>query len=471
METLEALSSEVRIKTENRARNLPGNVEKLWKEFEDNKKNLKSDLKKANSFLNKLKIVNAEGIQQCIRDADILNLGFHVLDIVGVIMDTNYRMPDVPAIAKLCGSLHRKYREFSSELIGKLKHSILSPVKDDDTEAFKKKRIQIRFTIELFDEGVFADEQFFVTLLNFLLKRGNKALNSRPGNIDLISLQIFLKYGGQSILGIPSKACRDLANECGISVKEIPFACFSSTDIQSSIITPILEIFNYLVNETQKLTRELSRQERRMEKSRLLHGSLIESKQQELDTLVKNKERYLSSATIFAEALGRDLPDFQQGVEEDETGDVKVSTSVWDGGNSSALGSEVQNSPFVDLETRAFYEEFPDLLSMVPSESFGFTPDHLQALKEKLKMPKSYDNESANDFALLEMVNKLSNASNSLSNSSIVVDNIGDLEKNDEGMASVNDASEESSAAGNDSFGVIFLLIFSHFVILFFFFS
>jgi hypothetical protein len=152
----------------NRQTFLPRNIPLKRKEFANNKA-VKSDVKKSNAFVKKLKAINAEGIQQCIRDTDTLNLTLFISEIVQAILATTYKATDCSAMVKLCLSLHSKYEEFTEPLITGLKTSLLSPPSEEDPEAGKKKRIQIRFVIELYQAGLFNDDEFFLNLLRHLL--------------------------------------------------------------------------------------------------------------------------------------------------------------------------------------------------------------------------------------------------------------------------------------------------------------
>ena len=51
---------------------------------------LKSDMKKATAFVKKLRSINTEGLQQCIRDTESLNLSRHIEEIVGAILETQF---------------------------------------------------------------------------------------------------------------------------------------------------------------------------------------------------------------------------------------------------------------------------------------------------------------------------------------------------------------------------------------------
>jgi hypothetical protein len=155
---------------------LPRNIGQKRKEFQ-NSKLVKSDVKKSNAFVKKIKSINAEGIQQCLRDTDTLNLTLFISEIVAAILSIPFKATDVSMMVKLCQSLHAKYDEFTEPLITGLKTVLLSPggEGEGDAEVGKKKRIQIRFAIELYQAGLFNDEDFFNQLLRGLLGKPNKA--------------------------------------------------------------------------------------------------------------------------------------------------------------------------------------------------------------------------------------------------------------------------------------------------------
>lgn len=153
------------------------NLQQARKAHQDSKKtSLKSDVKKTSMFVNKLRSMNSEALTQCIRDVETLNLTLYISEIVNAILEISFKPNDVPYIVKLSTSLHKRYEDFSHLLLDKLKQSLLAPIsnasnddKDKDSNIQKKKRIQIRLIIELFEAGVFLDESFFVVLIKQLI--------------------------------------------------------------------------------------------------------------------------------------------------------------------------------------------------------------------------------------------------------------------------------------------------------------
>ena len=68
-------------------------VEEVIKSRKLNESNkLKSDLKKTTAFVKKIRSINYEGLQQCIRDTETLNLTLYISEISSAICETNYKV-------------------------------------------------------------------------------------------------------------------------------------------------------------------------------------------------------------------------------------------------------------------------------------------------------------------------------------------------------------------------------------------
>lgn len=155
-----------------RLANLPQNIAAYRKQNDKAKQQLISDLKRSNTFVKKLKLINTDGILQCIKDTETLNLNLFVSEIVSGIVSTTYKATDVSHMVKLCICMHQKYDEFAEPLLSGLKQAIIAQPSEDDPEAGKRKRIQIRFIVELYQAGFFSDDDYFVRLLKNLLGKG-----------------------------------------------------------------------------------------------------------------------------------------------------------------------------------------------------------------------------------------------------------------------------------------------------------
>lgn len=153
----------------------PQNLKLARQSHQDNKKSLKSDVKKTAVFVNKLRSINSEALAQCVRDVDALNLTLYVSEIVTALSEVSFKPQDVPAIVKLCCALHKRYEEFAPSLLDRLKQSMLTPLTSaNDENNLKKRRIQIRLIVELFDSGFFVEEDFFISLMKLLTGKSNE---------------------------------------------------------------------------------------------------------------------------------------------------------------------------------------------------------------------------------------------------------------------------------------------------------
>lgn len=156
---------------ENRVINSPANVAKLRDAFQNNR-NVKSDVKRSSAFVKKIRTITAEGIQQCVRDTDTLNLTQFISEIVSAILATTYKATELSYVVKLVVSMHQKYEEFSDSLVSGLKTILLAVPNEDDAEGAKKKRLNIRLAIELHQQGVLVEDELFCQLMRNLLGKG-----------------------------------------------------------------------------------------------------------------------------------------------------------------------------------------------------------------------------------------------------------------------------------------------------------
>ena len=130
---------------ERRLSNSAANVKKSRDEHVKNKKSLKSDLKKTTAFVKKIRNINAEGLQQCIRDTESLNLTLYISEIVTALLETAFKAMDVAMIVKLCACLHKRYEEFTDPLIAGLRSSLLANPNADDSDGPKREESKSAF--------------------------------------------------------------------------------------------------------------------------------------------------------------------------------------------------------------------------------------------------------------------------------------------------------------------------------------
>jgi regulator of nonsense transcripts 2 len=172
---LQSLKKEREYMISERSAHLPVNMAKRRKEIKDQYgSKMKSDLKKSTAFVKKVKAINAEGLQQCIRDTETLNLNQYVSEIVAALLEMNFKPGDVPAVVKLCISLHDRYEEFQSMLITGLRESVMKPLSAGNDDAARARRLQMRLLIEFYQVGVINNEELFCTMLRNIIGKDKR---------------------------------------------------------------------------------------------------------------------------------------------------------------------------------------------------------------------------------------------------------------------------------------------------------
>lgn len=340
-------------------------------------------------------MVSPDGLVGCIRDTETLNLTLYISEIVMAILETNYKATDVPNIVRLCGCLHRRYEDFTSPLITGLNESLMSADSGDKDDS-KRKRIQLRLAIELFQDGILTDETFLVRLLRKITCK-SKGSTSPNQAVDLVGLTSFVKYGAESVFGYTPKRLVSLCQEAHREVSEFPLSSFTSPSVQNELRMIIHDVYEQLCQDLTEAHRDLMNKERRFEKDKVLHGTLSEAKQAELDAARRLFDKLMSAATSLSECTGDPLPRLQV---EKVTADSSKGISVWEGGSGGADGGL-----YDDAETRSFYEDLPDLLSMVPLSALGLTPEQAAAMKESWNTAEEAKLPDEDDTVNEEMLN------------------------------------------------------------------
>jgi hypothetical protein len=241
----------------------------------------------------------------------------YISEIVDAIILTTYKATDVSNMVKLCVCLHRRYEDFTPPLCAGLRSSLLSPLSEEDPEAGKKRRIQIRFVVELYQGGLFLDEEFFPDLLRYLLggrapsRAGSAPAGGRGQPMDLPGLSTFVKYASEVLVGFVPRKLSDLAGKAGKALGDMPTKTIALPRVSNEMKQMITETFSQLSGDLVHAHKQFRSKERRTEKDRVIHGSITEQKQLELDNAKRLFEKLLSVVTSLAECLNEKIPELE----------------------------------------------------------------------------------------------------------------------------------------------------------------
>lgn len=93
---------------------VPERLAMARRDFESNKKSLKTDLKKCTAFVKKVKSGAAwmQKNDDLLKDVSILNLSRYVEEVASAVLESKPKVSDLPAVVALCVAMHERYDEF-----------------------------------------------------------------------------------------------------------------------------------------------------------------------------------------------------------------------------------------------------------------------------------------------------------------------------------------------------------------------
>ena len=127
--------------------------------------------------------------------------------------------------------------------------------------------------------------------------------------------------------------------------------------------------------------RRLLKLEKRCEQDRLLQGNLSEAREKGLQDARSLMESLTKSVEALSEALDAEAPTLEEEEAMDDEATDGKGIELWTK-NVNDTGNE-QLGPFDDEETRSFYCDVPDLLSIKPPALLGINPIDFEKQKER----------------------------------------------------------------------------------------
>ncbi len=225
--------------------------------------------------------------------------------------------------------------------------------------------------------------KFLFVYLTSLFCGYNRSQPNAKATADLQGLTVFVKCGSETLLGFLPKKVIDMGNKAGKRVEELPVKLLVSGKNATEMRVLISETYEKLCELLLKSHKDFRQRESKYEKDKLIHGTISDVKQQEYDNAKRLYERYLSVVTALSEGMNEKMPELVIEKEEEET---STGITVWDSSGLNPNANDpnsISGGPYGDPETRSFYEDLPDLLSIVPLAVLGFTPEQAAVMREE----------------------------------------------------------------------------------------
>lgn len=418
----------------NRTELSPDILGEFRRDFENNKKKLKTDLKKCTTFVKKVKSgaawsMKASDIQQ---DISVLNLSRYVEEVVQAVTEPNIKITDVPTVTVLCMAMHQRYAEFLPNLLP----ALWSVVNSASVDTAKLRRLYVRLLTEFLLNGLIPskDIKTFVKCITDWT-----GANSGYAVQDANLVVAFGRAAGFEIFGITPSSVASAMSLVDIEMRKAQSQALLVSQNEDSISQnldgaegPVM-LNELLVNETIELRnslqsllneqraiavestelilkhfhgaygtlstsliqthRKLQKLEKRCEQDRLLSGSITEAREKGLNDARKLLDSLLKSVESLSDCLNQPVP-LLEDEEDDNNSQSGVGVEVWTkGGDGEGTGEDF--GPFDDEETRSFYCDVPDLIATYPPALLGLQPDEIE--KKKIDNARKYGSDQIQD--------------------------------------------------------------------------
>lgn len=396
----------------------PEALAKSRKDFQSNKKSLKTDLKKCTAFVKKVKSgsVWSTKCDDIRKDISTLNLSRYVEEVAAAVLEGKPKPADTPTVVTLCAEMHQKYDNFLPTLLPAM-WEVVQKAKADP-ESTKSRRLYVRLLTDFLLSGL-------LTELKPLLKCVAEATGANSKD-DSYTVQdgnlvvAFCRTAGFEVFGVIPKSVQEAAawfqnqNEsllsssiaeegdgdnktASSSLPALPptelvkdgMALKLQVDQYSKVravepeVSEILTkhcigAYNFMATSLVQTHGKLQKLEKRCEQDRLLSGSLTDAREQGLADARKLKENLQKSVDVMSDVLDQPVPFLQEDEDDgDRAGGLGVEVWTKSGNEENDFG------PFDDEETRAFYCDIPDLLATIPPALLAMTPEQIEKKKEE----------------------------------------------------------------------------------------
>ena len=359
---------------------------------------LDSSVKRNTTLIKKLSKITEETKTSVSQDVSKVNQRKYVSEAAAAIGEVNFKQKDVSAVAEVCSLLHVKYEEFTQNLVAILDKVLQAPLDQGNSGVtLTKKRNTLRLMIELYLTGVHSEVAAIHAVLSDLVKEGLKG-SSLANSLSLVVT--FAKHAKEDLLGKPP-----LFPTVGLEPGEEDFQIFekgevghpdeeasvswlgsqrSRTDLDSGmealkqevkaqeILSPAHQAhFVDLVQEAYKIgldelfsqCKDLRKMESDNQKTLHVKGELSESQLADYEAARKAFDGLHRNVTSLCESLEEEMPSLPK---EEVTQISSEDTNVFVA-KGFGVDLDQEGHAFDDDETRAFYEETPNLCAQLPT--------------------------------------------------------------------------------------------------------
>ncbi|GFS94914.1 regulator of nonsense transcripts 2 [Nephila pilipes] len=358
MQYIKELSEKLRLKAELRSINI--NAESMRPE-ESFFSRLDSSLKKNTAFIKRLRNMTEMQRDSLIKDMDGLNLTKYISEAASAIVDAKLKMSDVSTAVQICSLLHRRYSDFSSQL---LEHwqKVLPMKKDEKISNPSKIRVDLRFYAELVSSGIFILKEGLPLLGNLLTVL---TVSDREEHSNVGIVLSFCRHCGEDYTGMMPRRYRLLNDKYHM---DMPKSDFLPPDRQKGLRNLLKEYYRSLCRHLIKDFKALENMEKQNHRILQTKGELSSERKEKFESAQNAFQKLYSNTEQFSDIVDEDFPNLPK----DESFPQDSETTTLDVHNRFKDREILDGSLLIweDEDTRSFYENLPDLKAFIPGILF-----------------------------------------------------------------------------------------------------
>ena len=386
-ESIENYIAEARVKMEWKENLRKANIEAAANRSDDERQfyKLDSSLKKNTAFIKKCKTFSDGQKASLTKEMSGLNLTKYIGEVSSALVETKLKMSDITAMIEFCSALHQKYAEFPTFLMENWT-KILSMKKDEKVANPSKMRVDLRLYSELVSVGVFSLKVGLPLLGNVLTTLVTQDKESLSNTAIIIS---FCKHCGEDYAGLIPTTIAKLTSQFSMS---LPIPTLLSPDKQRPVRNILADYHNCLVTCLLNIHKELALTERANRKQLMTRGELSAERKEKAENLTQECEKLKVFTEQMAEAMGEEMAEMPKlETEKDEEDEQELAND---------LAPDTLGQLWDDEDTKAFYENLPDLVAIIPSILFKDSKGEGEPVTKK--DTEDLDNENEDDIQIDE---------------------------------------------------------------------
>jgi len=386
-ESIENYIAEARVKMEWKENLRKANIEAAANRSDDDKQfyKLDSSLKKNTAFIKKCKTFSDGQKASLTKEMSGLNLTKYIGEVSSALVETKLKMSDITAMIEFCSALHQKYTEFSTFLLENWS-KILSMKKDEKVSNPSKMRVDLRLYSELVSVGVFTLKVGLPLLGNVLTTLVTQDKETLSNTAIIIS---FCKHCGEDYAGLIPTAIAKLTSQFSLC---LPTPTLLSPDKQRPVRNILTEYHSCLVTSLLNIHKDLALTERANRKQLMTRGEISAERKEKAENLSQEFEKLKVFTEQMAEAMGEEMLEMPKlETEKDEEDEQELAND---------LAPDTLGQLWDDEDTKAFYENLPDLIAIIPSILYKDSKGEGEPVTKK--DTEDLDNENEDDIQIDE---------------------------------------------------------------------